>query len=103
MTELLARKLSPTTVRYARGVLRRALNDGMREGVLNRNVAALARPPEWLRARCALSPLQKHRDSSAELQTTRWARFTRLLSGRAAGSANCSAWPGATWQQMVQR
>jgi len=31
MTELLARKLSPTTVRYARGVLRRALNDGMRE------------------------------------------------------------------------
>ena len=59
MTELLARKLSPTTVRYARGVLRRALNDGMREGILNRNVAALARPPRVApREMRALSPAE---------------------------------------------
>lgn len=45
MAELLERRLSPTTARYARGVLRRALNDAMIEGLANRNIAALARPP----------------------------------------------------------
>ena len=66
MAELLARKLSPTTVRYARGVLRRALNDGMREGLLNRNVAALARPPRVAAREMRALSLPKHRDSSAE-------------------------------------
>jgi integrase len=62
MAELLARKLSPTTVRYARGVLRRALNDGMREGILNRNVASLARPPRLAtREMRALSPAEASR------------------------------------------
>lgn len=68
MTELLARKLSPTTVRYARGVLRRALNDGMREGLLNRNVAALARPP---------------RVAAREMRALSPAEASRLLSGTA--------------------
>jgi integrase len=66
MAELLARKLSPTTVPYARGVLRRALNDGMREGVVNRNVAALARPP---------------RVASREMRALSPAEASRLLSG----------------------
>ncbi len=45
MNEMVARGLSPSTARHARSILRRALNDAMREGLLNRNVAALARPP----------------------------------------------------------
>jgi integrase len=45
MNELVARGLSPSTAQHARSILRRALNDAMREGLLNRNVAALARPP----------------------------------------------------------
>jgi integrase len=45
MAELVARGLAPATARHARAVLRRALNDAMREGLLNRNAAALARPP----------------------------------------------------------
>jgi integrase len=43
--QLLERGLSPQTVRHARSTLRRALNDAIREGILNRNAAALARPP----------------------------------------------------------
>jgi integrase len=37
--------LSPRTVAHIRGVLRTALNDGVRMGVLARNVAALTDPP----------------------------------------------------------
>lgn len=45
MSAMLQQGLSPQTVRHARSTLRRALNDAMREGILNRNVASLARPP----------------------------------------------------------
>jgi len=62
MAELLARGLSPATVRHARAILRRALNDAMREGLLNRNVAALARPPRLAAHEMrALSPADAHR------------------------------------------
>lgn len=42
---MLARGLAPATARHARTVLRHALGDAMRSGLLVRNVAALARPP----------------------------------------------------------
>lgn len=45
MAGLQARGLSPQTVRHARSTLRRALHDAQRDGLLTRNVAALARPP----------------------------------------------------------
>ncbi len=45
MAELVDRGLSPQTVRHARATLRRALHDAQREGLVTRNVAALARPP----------------------------------------------------------
>ena len=45
MAGLKARGLSPRTVRYARTTLRRALSDAIRDGLLARNAAALARPP----------------------------------------------------------
>lgn len=38
--------LSPRTVQYHRAVLRKALNDAMRWGLVVRNVAALATPPK---------------------------------------------------------
>lgn len=49
LSDLLARGLSPTTARYARTTLRRALHDAQRDGLLMRNVAALARPPRLVR------------------------------------------------------
>lgn len=45
MATLTARGLSAQTIRHARSTLRRALHDAQRDGILNRNVAALARPP----------------------------------------------------------
>lgn len=44
-SDMIGRGLSPTTARYARTVLRRALADAMRDGLITRNAAALARPP----------------------------------------------------------
>ena len=62
MTEMLDRGLAPATARHARSVLRRALNDAMREGLLNRNAAALARPPRLpLHEMRALSPGEAQR------------------------------------------
>lgn len=46
---MVGRGLSATTARYARTVLRRALGDAMRDGLLTRNAAALARPPRMER------------------------------------------------------
>lgn len=45
MAGLLERGLSAQTVRHARSTLRRALHDAQRDGLVNRNVAALAHPP----------------------------------------------------------
>ena len=45
MAALLAGGLSAQTVRHARSSLRRALHDAQRDGLIARNVAALARPP----------------------------------------------------------
>lgn len=39
-------RLDPQTVRHHRGTLRRALADGVRSGLVTRNVAALAEPPK---------------------------------------------------------
>jgi integrase len=64
--QLLERGLSPQTVRHARSTLRRALNDAIREGILNRNAAALARPPRVIgREMRALSPSEAGRLLSA--------------------------------------
>lgn len=49
MAGLQSRGLSASTVRGARATLRRALHDAQREGILNRNAAALARPPALVR------------------------------------------------------
>ncbi len=49
MAGLLERGLSAQTVRHARSTLRRALQDAQRDGLVTRNVAALARPPRLVR------------------------------------------------------
>ena len=46
---LVARDLSPRTASHARVTLRRALADAVRDGLVHRNVAALARPPRVTR------------------------------------------------------
>src|SRR5439155_3070864 len=42
---MIAAGRSPQTAAHARVILRRALGDAIRDGLLHRNVAALARPP----------------------------------------------------------
>jgi len=46
---MIARGLSPTTARGARTTLRMILRDAERDGIVARNVAALARPPRLVR------------------------------------------------------
>jgi integrase len=43
--DMIASGLAPRTAALARTVLRRALGDALRDGLVHRNVAALARPP----------------------------------------------------------
>jgi site-specific recombinase XerC len=45
MNAKLAEGLAPRTVHYLRAVLRSALSQAVREGLVQRNVAALVRPP----------------------------------------------------------
>jgi len=45
--------LSPTSVRRIHGMLRRALNDAVRRGLLERNVARIADPPPMRAVRAA--------------------------------------------------
>jgi integrase len=45
MTAKLAEGLAPRTVHYIRAVLRSALSQAVREGLIQRNVAGLVRPP----------------------------------------------------------
>lgn len=49
LNEKLAAGLSPRTVTYLRAVLRRALNQALRWGLVARNVAALTEPPKAVR------------------------------------------------------
>jgi integrase len=51
---MIARRLSPTTARGARTTLRLVLRDAERDGLVSRNVAALARPPRMERHELAV-------------------------------------------------
>lgn len=63
---MIARGLSPTTARGARTTLRMILRDAERDGIVARNVAALARPPR----------IERH-----ELRVLTAAETRRLLEG----------------------
>lgn len=73
---LLGKGLSPRTVRYAHTVVRKALSDAMRKGLVVRNVADLADPPS---AKAARAPEMAFW-SPAELD-----RFLVHVSGDALG------------------
>jgi len=49
MSTMTAAGLAPRTVQYARAILRKALADAMRWGLVTRNAAALATPPRSVR------------------------------------------------------
>lgn len=66
---LARRDLDPQTLRHHRSTLRRALADGVRDGLLTRNVAALSKPPSmdkaervWLTAEQARTVIAEARD-----------------------------------------
>ena len=105
MPGLLGRGLSPQTVRHARSTVSRALHDAMRHGLLNRNAAALARPPRFER-----------REMNAVSDGGRPARLgdgwrpvpssvRHRCRDRAPGSASCSASSGrtSTWPRDSSR
>ena len=96
MAALTARGLSARTVRYARTTLRRALGDAIRDGLLIRNAAALARPPREERAE--LRPLTKTEVHSLldETAEDRFGPLFALLVGPAYASARPWPCPGPT-------
>jgi integrase len=94
MADMLARGLSARTVRYARTSLRRALGDAIRDGLLVRNVAALARPPRLERRE--LTPLtvaEVHRLIEATADHRFGPLYALLVgSGLRIGEALALAW-----------
>jgi integrase len=97
LAELLARGLSPTTVRYARTTLRRAFHDAQRDGLLLRNVASLARPPRTVRQE--LHPL-----TAAEVRTllkaTTEHRFGPLFALLVGSGLRIGEALGLTWTDI---
>ena len=59
---MVASGLSPRTAAHARVTLRRALSDAVRDGLVHRNVAALARPPRVTRR--TIEPGRDYLDAS---------------------------------------
>ena len=77
MNRKLEAGLSARRVDYLRGVLRRALNDALRWGLVARNVATLVRPPKWVRFEIRpLDPAQ----ARAFLEAVRGDRLEALYS-----------------------
>ena len=77
MNRKLEAGLSPRRVDYLRGVLRRALNDALRWGLVARNVATLVRPPK--RERFEIRPLDPAQ-ARAFLEAVRGDRLEALYS-----------------------
>jgi integrase len=93
LADKLAAGLSARTCAYHRAILRKALHDAMRDGLLGRNVAALADPPkqttreqQWLdaeQARAFIEEAQRHRLHAAwVLAVTSGLRQVELLGLR---------------------
>jgi integrase len=97
MAELVARPLSPQTVRHARSTLRRALHDAQRDGLLTRNVASLARPPRAARREMqALSAA----DVGRLLEATTEDRFGPLYAIAAGSGLRLGELLGLTWSDV---
>jgi integrase len=97
MAALEERGLSKQTVRHARSTLRRALHDAQHDGILNRNVASLAKPPKL-----------EHREmralSSAEvarvLEATRDDRFGPLFATAVGTGLRLGELLGLQWSDI---
>lgn len=88
MARLLESGRSPATVQRARATLRRALHDAQRDGLVNRNAAALARPPRVERREMrALTPDEVRRllQATADLPIVALAVTTGLRLGELLG------------------
>ena len=75
MNAKLVEGLSPRTVQYLRAVLRSALSQAVREGLVQRNVAALVRPPRAPRREVTSLTIEEARTL---LQTARTDRLYAL-------------------------
>ena len=89
--------LDPQTRRHHRATLRRALADAIREGILDRNVAALAHAPTLPhRERQVLTPAQVRR----LLETTAGTRWHALFALGATAGLRLSECLGLTWSDV---
>ncbi len=94
MTEKSAAGLSPRTVQYLRAVLRRALGQALKWGLVARNVATLADRPARRNAPSRPSrPIRRGR-SSPSPATTGSARSSTSPSPPASGRGSCSGCAG---------
>jgi integrase len=98
-------KLSPRSVAYIRGVLRQALNQALRWGLIARNPAALVDPPRSVRREIA--PLSAEQ-ARALLQAAKGDRLeafyaVALLLGLRRGEVLGLRWPDVNFDQRTLR
>ena len=93
----LDRGLSPRTADYCRVVLRAALNDAIKWGLLARNVAALTDPPRQERRR---SPVWDVEEARRFLAAVRGDRLEALYAGALALGLRQGEALGLTWEHV---
>jgi integrase len=81
MSKLRELEKSPRTVQYSRAVLRVALNDALRWGLVNRNVAALASPPSVERPKIVPLTVEQAKALIAAVRGTRWQALYQIALG----------------------
>jgi hypothetical protein len=86
----------PNSVRIMRAVLRKALAQAEREGLISRNVAALSQAPRIAQPEGGPYQLSRRSRSSTRLGVTGSRRRTSSCSPTDSAGANCSVSPGTT-------
>ena len=91
------KKLSPRTIRGVRAVLRTALNDAVRWGLVGRNAAALAHGPRVQRPQLTVLSTEQARAFLETVKGTGWRRFSTLHSRPGCVSVSCWGFAGRIW------
>lgn len=88
--------LAPKTARHAHVVLREALSDAERMGLVSRNAAAAARAPTGEHTEMSTWGSDDLRDVLASIEGHPYEIGVRLLAATGCGAVRCSACTGAT-------
>jgi integrase len=90
-------RLDPQTVRHVRATLRRALADAVRDGLVDRNVAALAKPPK-LRAK--ERPILDANQARLLIESTKGTRYGPLWAILVTTGLRISEALGLSWSDI---